>query len=327
MAICSSGVIFTLWVLFIKSSANSSISNLFWTIFGEMDYTSSSTIKASETIASAFPDMSLAGIIDIGLRYAGLLALACFVLILLLPIILHNISQIHSQRLLCLYSLAFIGGGYYIISLFVNLSVQSGRLLPFILFAGVIGMGILLQYLLDTRYNLHNIKSIISYILFVCLIILVIVLSVGLYYPSMTESLNYNSQTTHAFVAGNDFYLCYTNHDYTEESLGVHYVRMVHMAYHSKPILQNGLPISYYHIFKDTVPLHFDYPNTMYLNQSLSKNTYLSINSNFKLYYNVTPLLKYMTLTFTPLDFLHLDYDNSVNLLYNNPSMDIYQII
>lgn len=327
MAICSSGVIFTLWALFIKSSANSSISNLFWTIFGEMEYTSSSTIKTSETIASVFPNMSLAGIIDLGLRNAGLLALVCFVLILLFPIILHNISKIHSQRILCLYSLAFVAGGYYIISLFVNLFVQSGRLLPFILFGGIIGMGILLQYLLDSRYNLHNIKGVMSLLLFVCLIISTIILSVGLYYPTMTESMNTNSQTTHAFVAGNEFYLCYTNHDYDEQSLGVHYLRMVEMAYHSKPILQNGLPVTYYHIFKDTVPHHLNYPSAMYLNQSFSKNTYLSINSNMKLYYSVTPQLKYGTPFFTALDFLHLDNDNSVNLLYNNPSIEIYQII
>ena len=188
--------------------------------------------------------------------------------------------------------------------------------------------GVILGKLLEKyRHAVTPKQKRTSVVLFSCILLVLTPMALGLYYPTMTESMHSVEQNTHALVSGNDFYLTHGNFSYNQVSLGVHYKRMVEATYHTVPLYQNGEIITYSHIFKETVPDHFGYQKNMRLNQSLPCDTYLSVNENIVTYYSVTPVAKYMTTKYTNTDSLHLEQDSSVQKYYSNPNMRLYIIV
>ena len=278
------------------------------------------------TVLTSLQDFGIVGIIDMGLRYAGLMALFCLMLALLLPKLLSHISKPACQKIFCLYLLAGIAVVYTLVSLFVDMSVQMGRILPFVILSGIIVTGIILGKLLEKYWHTVTPKQRkTSVVLFSCILLVLTPMALGLYYPTMTESMYSSEQNTHALVDGNDFCLSYAKYDYSGSTLSIHPIRMTEAMYHSTSALQNGNPVKYTYGTQEMIDIdsHFGYQRNDLLNASLGENTYVAINKNIEKYYSVTPLLRYSMPRFTQSDFSHLNYDISSIKIYDSPAMQL----
>lgn len=320
----SSGIPFLFWTLIIKGAANSSIRNIFDSIFSDLQY--AGEIGEVSSNSSFIFDFHIIGIVDMAIRYLGLLAISCIILALFLLPLLRSLSSVESQKILAIYPLPIIGFGYFVVSTFVNLSVQPGRLLPFIVLSAVIVAGFLLNSLIETPPTVTRWKNILNKSVFVIILISIVTLATIGYYPSMEENMQYNQQNTHGIVSSVDFYLTHNNYDYAEYSLGIHPIRLVQAKYHSKPIYQNDVPATYTQLAMEQLPHHIGYTEYESVHDYIDEISYLSISEAYSVYYSVTPQLKYTTPYFTQDDFIHLEYDEFVHKYYDNPSARLYLV-
>ena len=280
------------------------------------------------TVFTSLQDFGIVGIIDMGLRYVGLMALFCLMLALFLPKLLSHISKPPCQKIFCMYLLSGIAVAYTLVSLFVEMSVQMGRILPFVILSGIIVTGVILGKLLEIyRHAITPKQRNTSVVLFSCILLVLAPMALGLYYPTMTESMHSVDQNTHALVSGNEFYLSYAIYDNPCAILGIHPERMMQAMYHSKPIDNNNQE-RYSYGTQENVYLedHFGYTKYTHVNEYLIEGTYILINNNIHTYYSVTPLRAYITPKFMHTDFQHLKYDRHIHMNYDSPAMELFII-
>ena len=266
-------------------------------------------------------------IFEIIFSQIGLLIIICISYLLIIPFLYRQIKEKHCYiNMISLFTFLISVAVLWTIPLIMNAGYGSWRFTLFVTLIGIPILGILLYNYLEHFFN--NITKIryLYIIMFILIICSVSVLGIISYYPS-PYSATTSHQTTYSTLDGADFYISNINSDY--EQIGSYFrpYRYALALYGDAAYAPHGYSVEW----KDLVTLphppdHFNYNINNTLRGTYDKLTYL-YTSTMTVGSNPTSATKYTkNIRWTDTDLIHLNYDPTVDKIYNNSEIILYLI-
>jgi preprotein translocase subunit SecG len=325
---------FALWTL-ITSLIKTPVLSFYNLLF--TDTSESIRLQKTETLASSLfsGNYTPLEIIDILIKQLGIVAILFIIFLLIIPYIWRKINDDETYKNLVSLSLfAVLMSGFVILPFLTSsVSYEMGRPMFLIILVGVIYAGIYFSHLCISIFQDHTDHSRYKKILPMLGILLgiaLICLSIISVYAS-TDTYQSSKQTTYGLVEGMDHYLTYHNPNFDTVQVGFFTpARFAQALYSSTYIRHDAYDYTYKSIeYVDSAPNNFNYSTSqLHLGNEYSSITYLAIlDSTVEQFMQKARDEKLHQSTMTPTALYQLEYDDSVNKYYTNPSIVYYLIM